>query len=74
MILDLFISDNVHISLKVHDELKEKNLVINEFLKMDPGQGKNSLKFIFDSIEISEPLHRMNDLNYTGEPEIFSEK
>ena len=66
MILDLFISDNVHISLKVHDELKEKNLVINEFLKMDSGPGGNSMEFIFDSINLSEPLHKVNDFNYIG--------
>jgi hypothetical protein len=66
MILDLFISDTVHIFFKVSDNIKEKSLTINDFLKMDPGPGKKSTDFIFDSIELSEPLRRMNDLNYKG--------
>jgi len=33
--------------------------------------GKDSLDLNFDSIILSEPLHRDNDLNYTGNLEFF---
>jgi hypothetical protein len=66
MILDLFISDSVHIKLKIPGEMKGKNLSINEFLKMYPSQVKNSIAFTFDSIVLSEPLHKVNDQWYTG--------
>lgn len=66
MIRDLFISDSVHINLKVSDEREKKNISINELLKMEPGPGESHMKFIFDSIDLSEPLHRVNDLNYKG--------
>jgi hypothetical protein len=52
--------------MKVSDGMKDKKLSINEFLKTDPVPGINSMEFIFDSIEISEPLHRINEFNYTG--------
>jgi hypothetical protein len=66
MILDLFISDSVHIRLNIPGKMKENNLSINEFLKMYPSQVKNSTAFTIDSILMSEPLHKVNDLWYTG--------
>lgn len=66
MILDLFISGNVNIDLEVSDEMKENNPAINEFLDMDASPGLNFREFRFDSIEISEPLHRVDEFHYTG--------
>jgi hypothetical protein len=66
MILDLFISDTIHIILKVADERGENNLAINKFLETVSVPVENSMKIIFDSIVLWEPLQRINELNYKG--------
>jgi len=66
MILNLFISDSVRVNLKISDEQKEQNLAINELFKTVPGKGKPYIGSTFDSIELSEPLHKINELTYTG--------
>ena len=66
MILDLFISDSVHIKIRISNEEKENNLTLKEFCKMDFPSGKNSMEFIFDSIDLSEPLHSVNKITYIG--------
>lgn len=66
MILDLFISDSVRINILLLNELDEKNIPISEFLSSDLTSGYNSMEFIFDSMEIAEPLHRIDEFNYKG--------
>jgi hypothetical protein len=66
MIHDLFVSDSVLINLKVSDELKEKDLTINEFLKVISASGSITTVVIIDSIEISERLQKVNDNRYAG--------
>lgn len=66
MILDLFISDSVHIKIRISKEQKEMNLTITEFLRIVPGSGSNAIEVKIDSLEISEPLHRIGDGRYAG--------
>lgn len=66
MIHDLFISDSVYIDLHVPNEIKGKAKTINDFLKMTAGSEENFIGIMFDSIVLSEPLHKINDLSYAG--------
>jgi hypothetical protein len=66
MIMELFISGSVQINLNDSATQKKQNLPIVEFLNMHHNLEQNSLNFIFDSIELYEPLHCVNDLNYKG--------
>jgi hypothetical protein len=66
MILDLFLSDSIHIMLQVSDEMKERDMTINEFLKLFPVPAENSTGFIFDSVVLSESLHRVSEFIYAG--------
>jgi len=64
MILNLFVSENVRINGLLLNEPERKDLLINDFLNRKFEFDSFELKF--DSIKISEPLRRMNEMNYTG--------
>ena len=64
MIQDLFISENVRINDLLLNEPDRKDISITDFLNRKFQYNLLNLKF--DSIRISEPLHRTNELNYTG--------
>ena len=66
MLIDLFISDSITIFLNIIDEMFEKPISISDFLQNGTGSAGKISKFIFDSIALSEPLHRTNELNYSG--------
>jgi hypothetical protein len=66
MILDLFISDSIHIKISISKEEKEMNLTIKEFLRIASASGSNVMGVRIDSLEISEPLHRIDDGRYAG--------
>ncbi len=66
MIRDLFISDSVHIKIRLSKEEKEMNVTISEFLRIVPASGSDAIGVIIDSIEISKPLHRIDDVRYAG--------
>lgn len=66
MILDLFICDTVQINSILLNEPDKKNIPISKFLSLDSATGYNSMDFIFDSIEVTEPLRRIDTLNYKG--------
>jgi hypothetical protein len=71
MIIDLFLSDTVRVMLKPSAEQKEENLSITGFLKLFPVSGKNPMEIVFDSVVLSEPLHRVDELNYKGSLEFL---
>ena len=66
MIKELFISDSVRINTLLSNEKDEKSIAIGEFLISYSASGFNSMDFIFDSIEVAEPLRRTDDYNYKG--------
>jgi hypothetical protein len=66
MILDLFISDTVHVLLNGKGLPKEKDLPLKEFLAKSSEPASGSCPFRFDSVILSEQLHRVNDLIYQG--------
>ena len=66
MIRDLFISDSVLISLKFTSGMNEKGVSLDDFLRDDKGFPGNTLQFSFDSIILSAPLHRINEISYMG--------
>jgi hypothetical protein len=66
MILDMFVSDSIKISNRLLDKTELKNISLIEFLKPDPSSNYISMNFIFDSMKITEPLHRTDEFNYKG--------
>jgi hypothetical protein len=66
MILDLFISDTVHILFAGTGLQKVKEVSLNEFLTKSSGSASGNYRFRFDSVFLSEPLHRVNDVSYQG--------
>jgi len=66
MILDLFISDSVRILLKVKDGMSDKSISLKDFLQSGSGPSGKILNLTFDSIILSEPLHRINEILYLG--------
>ncbi len=66
MILELFISDSVLIDPLLTDGPEGKYLILPEFIASVPVSGYHSIDFIFDSIEIANPLRRTDENSYTG--------
>ena len=64
MILDLFITGKVRINDLLVNEPDQKDILINDFLDLKSEYRSMNLKC--DSINISEPLHRTKEMNYTG--------
>jgi hypothetical protein len=66
MILDMFLSDSIMINSLLFNEQDGKNLLIEEFLDLNSSTAYNSMAFNFDSITVTRPLRRVDDLNYKG--------
>ena len=66
MIIDLFISESTRVKILPRGKMKEESLPVKQLFSLDFMSDYNSLEFIFDSIKISKPLYRTNDLCYTG--------
>jgi hypothetical protein len=66
MIRDLFISDSVMIFLLVTPGISEECISLKDFLRSSTGLPGKSLKFTFDSLILTKPLRRINEICYTG--------
>jgi hypothetical protein len=66
MIKKMFISENVRLHFSLQEDRKEKKLTVKELLADGLKTPYASARFIFDSIEVQEPLHRINTDTYSG--------
>jgi hypothetical protein len=66
MIKKMFISENVRLRFFLQENRKEKKLTVKELLADGLTTPYASARFIFDSIEVQEPLQRINTGTYSG--------
>jgi len=66
MIKTLFIDDNTQINSLLTDKDGKRSYKLDKFFKKDPGSGADSIRFIIDSIEVSEHFHRSDEYLYDG--------
>jgi hypothetical protein len=66
MIMEMFISDTIRISNRLSGQTELKNISLFEFLTLDLAPNFISMDFIFDSIRVTAPLHKTDDLKYKG--------
>jgi hypothetical protein len=66
MISELFISENVRITISLSPETNEKGMKLSEFLMTDFTPDYDSIDFHVSSIEVLKPLRSKDDLCYSG--------
>ncbi|MCX6235161.1 MAG: hypothetical protein NT175_10670 [Bacteroidetes bacterium] len=66
MIKKMFISENVRLRFILEQGRKEKKLTVKELLADGLRTPYASARFIFDSVEVQEPLQRINTGTFSG--------